>query len=109
MKVNLNKPNTHRGEKPADVVGRLVRVRPYYHVPSSRSSLTPARSPFAFEAHVLDTFGSDMVLVRFTWGSGDAPWKHEGAYYPDELHKVWRECQCPACSYGDGIPHLRGA
>lgn len=110
MKVNLNKPNTHRDKKPTDLFGQLVRVRPYYQVPSRGHSLTPARSPFTFEGWVEEKLFGQMVIVRFTWETDSAPWRRTGAYHPRELHRAYGQCECPACApMGDGIPHPRGA
>lgn len=111
MKINLCKPSTHEGDKPADLVGNAVRVRPYYHVPESRSSLQSVRSPYAFEARVIETFADEMVKVRFTWATDSAPWRTEAIFFPSELHRSggWFPiCQCPACA-GDGIHEHRGA
>lgn len=110
IKVNMCKPNTHKGAKPADLIGETVLVRPYYHVPSGRSSLTSARSPYAFEARVIETFGEEMVKVRYIWATDSAPWRPEGIFYPHELHQSgwYPRCFCPACK-GDGIHELRGA
>jgi hypothetical protein len=102
----IGAPVTHKGESPESLVGRSVLVRPYYHVPHGRSSLTSARSPFVFEADVIETFGGEMVKVRFTWVT-DSPWKREAIFYPNELHMV-HVCECDACK-GDGIQELRGA
>ncbi|MFC4507044.1 MULTISPECIES: hypothetical protein [Streptomyces] len=98
-------PVTHTDVSPADMVGRVVAVRPYYHVPSGPGSFTPQRSPFAFRATVKETFGDEMVVLRFLEDSG--PWRREGAYFPGELHDV-SACKCPACG-GGGIETHRGA
>lgn len=104
------RPNTYADTLPADLVGQNVLVRPYYHVPDGRSSLTSVRSPFTFEAHVIETFATEMVKVRFTWASDCAPWPMEAIFYPRELHKTsWFPlCFCAACK-GAGITELRGA
>ncbi|WP_435270950.1 hypothetical protein [Streptomyces sp. 1222.5] len=109
--VCLEKPITHAGTAPADLVGESVLVRPYYHVPTSRSSLESTRSPFTFEGRVVETFGEEMVIVQFTWAADSAPWNMRGAFFPRELHKTagWFPiCKCPACA-GDGIHEHRGA
>ncbi|MDP9611561.1 hypothetical protein [Streptomyces demainii] len=111
MKTSLHKPITHEGTKPADLVGLLVLVRPYYHVPDGRSSLRSVRSPYTFEARVIETFSDEMVKVRFTWASDSAPWRMEAIFYPRELHRTggwFPMCRCPACA-GDGIHEERGA
>jgi hypothetical protein len=87
------------------MVGRVVAVRPYFHVPSGPGSFTPERSAFAFRATVKETFGDEMVVLRFLEDSG--PWRREGAYYPRELHDV-SVCKCPACE-GGGISVHQGA
>lgn len=105
MRVNLRKPTTFKGVEPADMIGQYVRVRPYYHVPSGPSSFSSARSPFTFAARVVEPFGSETVVVRFTFGTG-ASW--DRAYYPRELHQMG--CTCPACAWnGDGIHRRQGA
>ncbi|MFI0553448.1 hypothetical protein [Streptomyces scabiei] len=109
MSETLTKqPVTHEGTAPADLVGRLVRVRPFYHVPESRSCLRSVRSEYTFEAHVIDTFASEMVRVRFDWASDSAPWNREAVFYPKELHLAYGQCQCAACA-GDGIQEHNGA
>lgn len=102
-------PFTWEGTSPEDLVGKLVGVRPHYSVPSSRSSLTPARSPFTFEARVVEVFGSESVLVEFARGTS-VPWERRAMFHPHELHRAGRECACPACTaMGDGIHTLHGA
>lgn len=104
--TRYGQPYTHQGDSPAELAGQLVRVRPYYSVPSGRSSLTPARSPYVFEARVIEEpFGADMVTVEFTWGT-ESPWVRRQAFYPRELHRT--DCGCAACK-GDGIGKLSGA
>lgn len=102
-------PVTWEGTAPADLVGRYVSVRPYYHVPTSRSSTSPARSPYTFEARVVEVL-ANMVVVEFTWVTDSAPWKPRAAFWPGELHQAHGACPCPACvSGGEGIDALRGA
>lgn len=96
----IGEPVTHEGETPESLVGRLVLVRPFYCVPTSRSGLGSARSPFVFEAHVIEMSGGEMVKVRFDWVS-DTPWYREAVFFPRELHRV-QECECAACK-GDGM------
>ncbi|MYX26080.1 hypothetical protein GTY75_05250 [Streptomyces sp. SID8381] len=103
-------PVTHEGTAPADLIGRTVRVRPFYHVPESRSCLRSVRSPYAFEARVIEPFG-EMVVVEFLWAEDSTPWNKRAAFYPKELHQSggWYPiCQCPACA-GDGIHEHSGA
>jgi hypothetical protein len=104
-------PKTYAHKKPEELVGESVLVRPYYHLPESRSSLTPARSPFTFEGRVVETFGQEMVLIQFGWATDSAPWNAKAAFYPRELHQTggWFPiCDCAACK-GPGIHDLRGA
>lgn len=97
----IGEPITHVGEAPKSLVGRLVNVRPYYSVPSGRSSLTSVRSPFVYEAKVIETHGEEMVQVRFTLVNDSAPWNREAAFYPKELHQA-HVCECAACK-GTGL------
>ncbi|MEU8948804.1 hypothetical protein [Streptomyces sp. NPDC048489] len=109
--VEIKAPITHEGDKPEALVGTSVLVRPYYHVPESRSCLRSTRSPFTFEGRVIETFGQDMVIVEFRWAQDSVPWNAKGAYLPRELHKTggwFRICECAAC-IGDGINEHRGA
>ncbi len=106
MKVNLHKPTVHRDDKPGDILGRLVHVRPYYSVPTGRGSSQPARSPFTQRARVTEEFGEEMVIVHFASEAYHAPWAPRAAYFPRELHTL--TCECPACE-GEGIASLRGA
>lgn len=115
MGVSLGKrtdtdvPVTWEGASPVDLVGAYVNVRPYYQVPTSRSSMSPARSPYTFGARVKEVMG-DMVLVEMEWPSDSTPWPQRATFYPRELHKALRECVCPACApMGDGIHELHGA
>lgn len=98
-------PVTHAEESPVDLVGRVVSVRPYYHVPTGPGAFTPARSSFSARATVKETYGDEMVVLRFLEDAG--PWPREGAYFPRELHNV-RVCKCLACD-GDGIKQHQGA
>ncbi|MGW2710747.1 hypothetical protein ACWC4J_17405 [Streptomyces sp. NPDC001356] len=103
-------PITYAGTPVADLIGRTVLVRPYYHVPESRSCLRSVRSPFTFEARVIEASG-EMVMVEFTWAADSAPWNKRAVFYPKELHQTagwFRICECPACA-GDGIYEHRGA
>lgn len=100
-------PATWEGTAPEDLVGRYVSVRPYYHVPSSRSSMTSARSAYAFAARVTETLG-EMVVVEIEWRASRAPWEPRASFHPRELHQS--TCACPACApMGDGIAALHGA
>lgn len=108
MPVTLEKPRTHEGTAPADLVGSLVLVRPFYHTPGSRSSLKSTRSPFTYEARVIRTFATEMVTVQFTWDTDSAPWRREAVFHPYELHRTYGVCKCPACA-GDGIHKHNGA
>ncbi|MEV5883070.1 hypothetical protein AB0L74_10185 [Streptomyces sp. NPDC052020] len=111
MPVILEKPRTHAGAIPASLIGLSVMARPFYHVPESRSSLRAVRSPFTFEARVIETFGDAMVVVEFTWDTASAPWKKRAIFYPRELHQTagwFPVCMCPACA-GDGIHEHNGA
>ncbi|MFB7782083.1 hypothetical protein ACFC1D_05145 [Streptomyces vinaceus] len=101
----IGEPVTHKGHSPDSLVGRLVLVRPFYRVPSGRSGLKSVRSPFVFEAHVIEACG-DMVKVRYTWAT-DRPWPTVELFHPAELHQV-RVCECAACK-GDGINGHTGA
>lgn len=107
--VTVMVPATWEGTAPGDLVGRYVNVRPYYHVPSSRSSMASARSPYAFAARVVDVLG-DMAVVEFEWADDSTPWRKRAAYWPGELHQGHSACVCPACApMGAGIHALRGA
>lgn len=97
----IGEPTTHKGDSPESLIGRLVLVRPYYHVPNGRSSLKSVRSAYVFEAYVVEHFGDEMVKVRFTWETDSAPWNREAVFFPGELHRV-HECECAACK-GRGI------
>jgi hypothetical protein len=97
----IGEPITHEDDAPESLVGRLVLVRPYYHVPNGRSSLKAVRCAYVFEARVIERFGDGMVKVRFTWISDGAPWRREAVFFPNELHKV-HVCECAACK-GRGI------
>ncbi|MFF4557140.1 hypothetical protein [Streptomyces sp. NPDC001422] len=109
--AEIKAPITHEGDKPEDLVGQSVLVRPYYHVPETRSCLRAVRSPFTTNAVVIETFGQEMVKVRFMWAVDSAPWREESVFYPKELHKTggWFPiCECAACK-GDGIHEHSGA
>lgn len=70
---------------------RLVRAAPFYPVPTSPWSTSPAVSDFTFECDVIGTSG-EMVTVRFRdmyVGS------REQVFYPRELHSLY--CICVAC------------
>jgi hypothetical protein len=97
----ISEPITHQGTDPESLIGRLVMVRPFYRVPNGRSSLKSVRSAYAFEAHVIERFGDEMVKVRFSWVSDSIPWKREAAFYPRERHQAG-VCECSACK-GRGI------
>ncbi|MFG3582540.1 hypothetical protein [Streptomyces sp. NPDC047990] len=107
--VETSVPVTYEGERPEDLIGRLVLARPYYHVPQNRSSLARARSPWVFEAYVTETFGLEMVLLKWAWDTSH-PWMQQSVFYPKELHQPYGVCACPACiSQGAGIHELDGA
>lgn len=112
MSVNLVRPApiTYAGSDLDDVIGRHVMIRPYFHVPVSRTCFASKRSPWAFEAVVVERFGgpeSDMVLVNFLDSAG--PWRDCGAYHVRECHQKGT-CACAACRVGgSGIRELRGA
>ncbi|MGW6604848.1 hypothetical protein [Streptomyces sp. NPDC055036] len=105
----IGEPITHLEDSAATLAedGTLVRARPHFKVPASRSSLTTVRSAFTFEARVISTCGDDMVLVKWTWETDDAPWTRTGAFKPEELHNA-HSCECAACN-GDGILESEGA
>ncbi|MFC8428571.1 hypothetical protein [Streptomyces sp. NPDC057253] len=98
-------PVTHDDDSRESLVGRVVAVRPYYHEPSGPGSFRSKRSPFTARAEVKETFGDEMVVLRFLDDAG--PWRREGAYFPRELHNV-QACKCPACTSG-GIDTHQGA
>ncbi|WP_063729024.1 hypothetical protein [Streptomyces sp. RTd22] len=98
-------PVTHADDSPDALVGHVVAVRPYYYEPSGPGSFRSKRSPFIARAEVKETFGEEMVVLRFLEDAG--PWPRDGAYYPRELHKV-QACKCPACTSG-GIGIHQGA
>lgn len=102
---SIGEPITYKGHSPDSLVGRLVMVRPFYRVPNGRSGLKSVRSPFVFEAHVIEVSG-DMVKVRYTWAT-DGPWPPVELFHPGELHQT-RTCECPACK-GDGLSEHTGA
>lgn len=105
MIVNLMKPETHRDTALMSLIGRTVRVRPYYHVPSEHGlGMVSMRAKCTYRARVVEPFGADMVILEFV--SDDGPWKKRGAYFPRELHRPG--CKCPGC-IGRGINKVRGA
>ena len=84
---------TYAGAAPADLIGRTVNVRPYYHRPIGHGS---AISQLAEQCHtgcVVEVFGSEMVVVAFAPG---APGNARQAFYPGELHDP-DACACRAC------------
>lgn len=97
----IGEPITHKDDAPESLVGRLVMVRPFYHVPNGRSSLKSVRSAYVFEARVVERFSDEMVKVQFTWASDGTPWNREAVFFPRELHQV-HVCECAACK-GRGI------
>lgn len=104
--VSLGKPDTFRDFAPAALVGHMVRVRPYYHVPTGPYSMKSVRAPWTFEAQVIEAH-AQMVKVQFRWVEA-SPWKSECVFYPNELHRP--RCECPACKVGGaGISEHYGA
>ncbi len=105
----IGEPITHAKDSAATLAedGTLVRARPHFKVPDSRSSLMTVRSAFSFEARVIGACGDDMVFVLWTWETDDAPWTRTGAFKPEELHNA-HSCECAACK-GDGIREFEGA
>lgn len=95
--VSLIKAITHKGSDPADLVGKLVRVRPYYCVPDSPWSLKRLVSEWTFEARVTRAFPvGRLVTVEFDWWNDCTPWQRLQIFYPHELHNAWI-CECRAC------------
>ncbi|NUR01542.1 MAG: hypothetical protein HOY79_34940 [Streptomyces sp.] len=106
----IGEPITH-AEDSAEMLaenGTLVRVRPFYKVPISRSFLTTVRSPFAYEAVVVNVLAGSMVTVRMRAFQDCAPWPVQGAFDVSELHKV-HVCECAACKGKNGIQEKNGA
>lgn len=102
-------PITYSGTDPESMIGCHVLIRPYYHVPISRSGFASKRSPWAFEAVVIEPFGlhSDSVIIEFLDRTG--PWHKRAAYRVSECHRKGT-CACAACcTGGTGIRELRGA
>ncbi|MFF5371319.1 hypothetical protein [Streptomyces sp. NPDC013187] len=97
----ISEPMTHEGTALDSLIGRLVMVRPFYHVPNGRSSLKSVRSAYAYEARVVERFSDEMVKVQYTWASDGTPWKREAVFFARELHQV-HICECAACK-GRGI------
>lgn len=105
MRVNLCKPDTHKGKRPAELIGGWVKVRPFYHVPDDvGSGFTSVRSKCTYRATVVAALGDDSVIVEMV--SSDGPWKRKASYFPHELHKG--SCRCTAC-IGRGINKPHGA
>ncbi|WP_329147148.1 hypothetical protein OIU91_16515 [Streptomyces sp. NBC_01456] len=106
----IGEPITHAEDSAETLAerGELVRVRPHYKVPASRSSLTTVRSPWAFEARVVRVVCGDMVLVRYVWAIEDTPWTSTSAFKVSELHNV-HACECAACCGEHGITEFEGA
>lgn len=107
MRISLRKPLTHAGATPAELVDNDVRarVRPYYQMESETGSgFDSARARFTYVGDVVDTYGSEMVIVRLL--SSDGPWNRTAAFHPRELHTMW--CKCNGCN-GTGINEERGA
>ncbi|MEV8399282.1 hypothetical protein [Streptomyces niveus] len=106
----IGEPVTHAEDSAATLAehGTLVRARPHFKVPASRSSLTTVRSAFTFEARVISTCGDGLVLVKWTWETDDAPWSRTGAFKPEELHNAY-SCECAACKGETGIREFEGA
>ncbi|WP_338781703.1 hypothetical protein [Streptomyces sp. DG1A-41] len=97
----IREPITYKGAAPESLIGRLVMVRPFYHVPNGRSSLKSVRSAYVFEARVVECFSDEMVKVQFTWAADGTPWPREAVFFPRELHQA-SVCECAACK-GRGI------
>ncbi|TKK84610.1 hypothetical protein FDA94_28695 [Herbidospora galbida] len=93
--LNVNMPKTYFGRKPEDLTHGLgwVRACPIYQVPSSPGSTRPEVGEYAFSCYVVETFGNDMVKVRFDWDG--VPGQREQIVYPHEIHAP--KCQCRAC------------
>jgi hypothetical protein len=85
-------PVTYRHAAPADLVGREVKARPFYHVPVPGG----ARSARAEQSHtgvVTEVFASETVVVQF---GADAPGSGKQAFFLRELHET--TCACPPCT-----------
>lgn len=104
--VRTVSPTTHAGVPADELVGRSVRVRPYYSIPSGPTSLASARSPWVRQGHVTGLYGTEMVVVELYATEAAGPWKRSAAFYPRELHAL--ACGCAACS-GTGIHAPHGA
>lgn len=104
-KLNQNMPKTFFGWRPDQLLTGAgpVKAQPFYQVPASPSSTKPVQSEYAYSCFIIDTFGEDMVLVRFEWES--VPGSRQQAFYPHELHLSG--CICRACK-GDHL-HLIAA
>jgi hypothetical protein len=114
-------PLTHAGADPAALIGTIVRVRPYYLVPTGNgASMRSVRSPYARCAHVVALYGTpgdadSMVIIEFR-GDQRGPWgevrtedEDRAAYHVAHLHRA-DACNCPACTPGGpGIHATYGA
>ncbi|MFE7114916.1 hypothetical protein ACFU99_05760 [Streptomyces sp. NPDC057654] len=104
----IGEPVTHAEDSAETLAGNgtVVRVRPHYKVPKSRSLLSTVRSPWSYEARVVRVCG-DMVHVEYTWET-DTPWGRTGAFKTSELHRL-HACECAACCGENGITEFGGA
>jgi hypothetical protein len=91
------------------LVGKVVRWRPFYNVPTGPSSLGTARSPWTRRVMVIDGNGSSDVLTVTVMPGQTGPWSDRAFANIRELHDV-NDCTCPACApMGDGIHEPTGA
>jgi hypothetical protein len=85
-------PVTYRHAAPADLVGREVKARPFYHVPVPGGARS-ARAEQSHTGRVIEVFGTEMVVVAF---GEEAPGSGRQAFFPRELHAP--TCACPPCA-----------
>ena len=89
----------------AGLVGRVVRWRPYYHVPiSSGGARESVRSPWTQRATVIQGTTSDNSVILEFSGDYRGPWPDRVQAFIRELHDV-NDCACPACVLGGGGIH----
>ena len=93
MRTDTEDAITFRGTFPADMIGREVKVQPFYHLPVGGESAKSMRAEQSFPAHVTARFGTEMVVVELAPG---APGSTHQAFHPFELHDP-HACACRAC------------
>lgn len=100
-------PVTFKGRAPGELVGKVVRVRPFYLQPVEGSeSAVSMRFHRSVPGKVTDvTPATNMVIVEH---ERENRWERLAGYYLHELHV--HNCTCPACAVGgSGIHEREGA